>query len=713
MSSLVHKNQQVIVIEAPVTASSLTTSSLFVDRDLFINTYNNVELTTFAENALKLSKGVIKIDSIIMERFDAANMQINSFEGRPLDAMVSKFQQEFDAGTVREKILTVKGDVTFSKNIFVERINSDTIVNEFLSSLAIKNDQEFLKIGGRKSFKAPVEVKHLLVEKLNSNSAYRLFNQSLSRGIKQTVRVPITVRSLQVDSLHTNGINDHYWNAFVSKRNLGLPLFTNLHLDELIVDDLNTNFAVHDLNSLIQSVLFPKRFNWDYINVTKETSALLSPSSQLYQLFAFGVDKHSPQDIFGKVNVVNTPNFYMKTVLKPTMDMNTRTMAINLHQLIEDSVKNYAAHPEKIYGSKTILRGNRVDANNLKIDAKCSFFSNDINGVNIMQLNRTFYRGGNLTGSKQFDYLHVDEFKVKNGRINGISPRQIITTSSKLERAYFEKLEVKELYTYSVNGYSFQYFLENRLRRFGNEQFVTSPIVMKSAHFEVDSFIPYINDVHIESCVFKKSDQSQSIDPHVIVAGKVTFIGPANIGTVNGEDFRRHLDDSISRHHSFSCNKLSLKDVELRNGLNITGIINNRDIKELLESDAHSPKLVDLMSLISNIQKQETIIDSRRRRKDSKKRMMYLDTDDNINSQYRMLKSQDDSDETICSGSEIDFEPHARGLVVSRRSNLIFEMPSMKAEVTLPCSQSKLEVRWKYEKELGNFNQTFADYSEG
>jgi hypothetical protein len=461
---------------------------------------------------------------------------------------------------------------------------------------------------------------------------------------------------------------------------------------------------------MIQALLFPKRIYWSYINVTKETTAALSPSSELHQLFAFGVDKNSPQTIYAKVNVL-TPKFYIKSAIKTTLDMNTRTMAINLHQLIHDSVKNYAPQAERIYGPKTILRGTRFDANNLFIDTKCSFVSNDINGIDIMHLNRTLFRGGNLTGSKVFNYLHVDEFKIK-GSVNGIYPKDIITINSKIFEANFEKLDVKELHTYSVNRYSFKYFLENRIRKHGKEQIVTTPFMIKSAHFEEDTVIPYINDVPLDACVFKKSDQLQDIQHHVIVNGKVNFIGPVHIAAVNGEDFRRHLDDSVSRHQPFACNKLTLNDVELKNGLKITGIINNREIKELLESDAHSPKLTDLMSLISNIQKQENVIDSQRSLKESKPRMMYLDTDDNINSEYKLLRSQDEKNETICSGSEIDFAPHARGFVVTKRTNLIFEMKSVKAEVVMPCSINKLEVRWSY-NQVEIFNQTFAEYSKG
>lgn len=709
-SSLIHKNMQTIVMEAPVVVNSLSATSIFIDRQMQVKNYNNVELSKLAENILRLSQGLLKVQSMIIDRFEALNLQVDNFEGIPLDAMVTKLQQEFDNGATRERVLTIHGDVIFNKNVFVERLNSDTIINEFFSNLALKNLPEVLKIGGRKIFQHYVETKHLQTDNINKKSANRLLNLSLSRGVKQTIKESVTIKNLNVDKLHTNYINDHPWTALVSKKNLHLPLIANLHLNQLIVKDLNTDFAVHDFNSMIQSILFPKRVHWSYINATKETMAVLSPSSELYQLFSFGVDKHTPQDIFSRVHIVNG-NLYIKSAVKELLHMNTRLMDIDLYKLIYDSVQNYAPHAAIIKGPMRIPVGNRIDANNLFIDKRSSFICEDINGINIKNLNNTFFRGGNLTGIKQFNYIHVDEFTVK-GRINGIYARNLITIHSKLLEANFQKLEVKELYTYSINQHSFQYFLENRLRKYGKEQFFSGMLQIGAIHFDNNMFVPYINDVPIDACIYRKSYGVQDMRPHLIVNGKITFIGPVNIVNLNGVDFRRQLDDSVSRHQDFSCEKITLNDVELKNGLKISGIINNRDISELLESGAHSPKLVDLMALIANIQKQDSVIESRKGSKYTRLRMMYLDTDDHINTQYKMLRSHEDSDESNCSSSDIDFEPHAKGFLVSKRNNLMFEMSSIKAEVVLPCSFYKLEVKWKYANG-DQFNQTFGDYSKG
>lgn len=248
-----------------------------------------------------------------------------------------------------------------------------------------------------------------------------------------------------MSSLHTNSLNDISWKSFVSKKKLDRPLFINLQLNELILNDVTTNFASFDLNMLIQSVKFPKRSNWNYLDVEKETFAVLDDFSPLQQLFAFGVDKFSPKDILGNVNL-NTPKFYMKTVIKSNMDIITRTTNVNLNQLIQDSVKNYQRHPELIFGKKTILLGSRLDAANLFIDKKCSFYSTFVNGINITELNHSFFRGSTpeslLYAKKSFDKLFVDEFVIQGELVNGIYLNEIVTSHSKLASISFANLVV-------------------------------------------------------------------------------------------------------------------------------------------------------------------------------------------------------------------------------------------------------------------------------
>lgn len=224
---------------------------------------------------------------------------------------------------------------------------------------------------------------------------------------------------------------------------------------------------------------------------------------------------------------------------------------------------------------------------------------------------------------------------------------------------------------------------------------------MKSAHFDDDAIISLINDVDLNSCVFSVSDQLQDFVPHLIIAGKATFIGPVTISSINDEDFRGFIDNTVSRHKDFSASSLHLHEVELKNGLKISRIINDREIEELLDSGIHSPKLQDLMALISNVKKQEMTVDAR---KLSSSRMMYLDTDNDIRIQYKMVGSS--IEESCESTDEIDFEAHGRGFLVSRRRNVSFELPSIKVEISQICNESRTELRWNYANEEVKFDQS-------
>lgn len=440
LNSLIHKNHQIIVLEAPISVDNLQATNVIIDKDLSINTYNNVDLNKLSSGAIKTSQGIV-IDSIILDDFTAVNMTVETFEGKSFENMLTKFEKEFS--TQQMRTLSINGDLRITSNVFIQQLNGETIVNELLSSLALLNDdKEVLIIGGMKSFKSDVKVYNLNAKKLNSHSANRLLHRSLSRGDKQTIRENLFVRNLAVDSLHTNGINEHHWNVFVSKKKLKNPLFVNLHLEELTVHDLMTNFTSFDLNLLIQSAKFPKRSNWNYVDVEKETSAILREDSPLYQLFTFAVDRISPQIIFGNVNI-NTPRFYIKSIIKPDMMVISRTTPVNLYELIHDSVKSYHQHSQKIHGVKTILQGTRLDAVNLFIGGKSSFYTTFVNGIDVKEFNRTIYRGGPLYSYKSFDNLEVGDFEV-DGTVNGIYKQEIVTFHhTNLNRVLFDQLEVR------------------------------------------------------------------------------------------------------------------------------------------------------------------------------------------------------------------------------------------------------------------------------
>lgn len=248
------------------------------------------------------------------------------------------------------------------------------------------------------------------------------------------------------------------------------------------------------------------------------------------------------------------------------------------------------------------------------------------------------------------------------------------------------------------------FFLEFRLKKVSEfEQIVNTTLAIKSIHFDDDVIIPLINDVEIDSCVYSVSDQHQEINPNVIINGKVTFIGPVHISSINDQDFRTNVDNSISRNQGFSTRLLRLQQVELKNGLKISHLINNREIQELLNSGAHSPKLQDLMELISNVKRQEMTVDARSLAKSPKARMLYLDTDRDVDVRYKLMRNEERSSEESC-GDGIDLIPHPRGLIISQRNNLTFDLTSTQIQAIKLCNDDKLVLKWHVNEQ--HYNQT-------
>lgn len=338
-----------------------------------------------------------------------------------------------------------------------------------------------------------------------------------------------------------------------------------------------------------------------------------------------------------------------------------------------------------------------------------------------MDLNKTICRRGeSLNSHKRFANLEVDELYMQSGLLNGValpSIFQITQDNVRLPELNFDYLEVNNLRTFSFNTYSLLMFLETRLRKFGlKSQSIKSYLTINSVQFDNDTIIMAINNVMLDDAVYLKSDQLQIIDGHKIVTGSVKIKGPAHIGIINNVDIVDFHRNTVDIYQDYRSNvPLKLSQVELKNGMHITKNINDRNIDELLSSNAHSPKLNDLMTLIANVTKQIIDIDHEKLSKRKKKRMLYIDVDENIDFQFKTPRSNGDGNE--CSvRNEIDFKPYSKGVIITQRSDLEMsvDLPSVKFRLNpnFECdgsdvSSQSIDLWWNYPNDKERAENTF------
>ncbi|XP_070500855.1 uncharacterized protein fs(1)M3 [Chironomus tepperi] len=716
--TLVHKHLQLILFEAPKVVENLNVNNLIVDSSISITNYNNVNLPKFLNDAIRIDMPIL-LDSLNMKSFTAYNLTVVDLEQHNLNAMIRNLVEELDFNKESNKAkrsIRIHGDATFNANIFIDLLNTKMDFNEFVNLLAL-NVPEPQEIGGKKIFQKGLIVDNLDSKSINEFSTDRLLHSSLCRGDKQTIQGQIFVKNLRVNELHTNKLNEILWNQLIDKEKLNLPLRINIDLDEIETEDLYTNSHSSDFNEMLRIIKFPQRRSWNSITTLKGSDILFGTDTYLDTLINDGVVKSAPQEILEQVEIENP--FYMRNVKKRDYFITTRTKTIDIKFLNEDSVKDNSPN-EIIRGRKTVINGYRFDANNLIIGHQCNFYSTYINNVNVMELNKTICRRGeSLNSHKRFANLEVDELYMQSGLLNGValpSIFQITHDNIRLPELNFDYLEVNNLKTFSFNTYSLLLFLESRLRKYGSKsQSIKSYLTINSVQFDNDTSIMAINNVNLDDAVYLKSDQLQIIDGHKIVTGSVIIKGPAHIGTINNVDIVEFHRNTVDIYQDYRSNvPLKLSQVELKNGMHITKNINDRNIDELLSSNAHSPKLNDLMTLIANVTKQITDIDHEKSSKRKKKRMLYIDVDENIDFQFKTPRSNDGNECSV--RNEIDFKPYSKGVIITQRSELEMsvDLPSVKFKLNpnFECdgsdvSSRKLDLWWNYPNDKERSENTF------
>lgn len=714
-SELTHLKQKSFVFTAPKTVKKLQVKHLNVEAELDVRSYNNIQAQSIANEFIRIDKP-INLDSLKVKTFDTVNLKTEFFEDHQFNEFIENLDKEFQLLDNRPnrapRNVRVFGNVDFQRNIFLTTFNQKILFNEFVNMLAMKDDAA-QAIGGKKTFQQNVIVKdHLTARLLNGFPVERLLHKSLVRGEPQTIVGNFFAKKIRTKLLQAKALNNITWNQFVDKTKLHLPLKVNLNVAELKVENMFSGSSSFDVRKMMELIEFPKRMKWDYVTVEKHVDLPVQTSSYLDRLIMLSVyKKGAPQVISGNVEV-NSNQLYIKQLSKYDGVIVAKSVPVVMQQLLADSLKDQSSVVQTISGIKTFLAP--FYAKSVQIGSQAYYKSNEINTINIVDLNRTIIRPTNVIATeKAFSKLHAEQIELK-GRINGIQVESVIYAINNeivLPRLNIRHLQVKDLSTFMFNQYSLLNFLENRMRKFyGPEQEVKGFLTFASLDLQNDTILSSINNVLIDDAVFLQSDQLQDIVGPKIVAGKIKLIGPAIITNLNGKDFNDFVKNSVSRHQNHVVEKMELSTIDAKAGLVAKHSINGHRIEELLSSAAHSPKLIDLKALISQLQHQlKELNNEKKLRAVNSKRLLYIDYDPNI----RISPEGERSVNSRCADNVVMPLKYNSIVVREKRDmEMVVEVPSMTITVSpsLQCrnnfvTSKHLEVGWAYKN--GN-NDTYA-----
>ena len=711
VKDFVHNGQQQMIIAAGKNIKELELEHLHVDGRIVMDNYTNVNIKQFINDAVRIDRP-IEFDTLKVQTFDAANLITEFFEGHQfnefIESLNKQFQVNVDGSTRAKRNVRISGNVEFQSDVLIDAINGARF-DDLLNLFVFKNEVAH-GIGGKKSFQQNVILTNLEAKLINQFPVDRLLYQSLARGERQTIAGEFFVKNLKTKSLRATTLNNITWNQFIDKTMLHLPLKINLNVHELITRNLESGSSSYDLNKMIEIVQYPKRKKWNTIAAYGANLPLLK-SSYLDRIIQFGVFKSGPQQVITGQVQFNSNKVYMKSLIKPDGIVTAKLNPVNLHFLYSDSVKNETKTTQIIKGIKTFLTP--IYVRDVKIGPSAHFDAKEINDVNIADLNQTMVRLTDvIVKEKKFLRLHVEDVEIR-GKINGIAFDSLIFVLNdlvQLPKLNINQLELLDLKTFTFYDYAVSYFLQNRMRKFyGPDQEVSSLITFTSLNLLNDTILSSINQVAIDDIVFSKSDQLQEVLGHKSVVGNITLIGPSIIRNINDYDFKDFISNSVVRYKNHMKETMDVSSIDLKKGLVVKHSINGHRIAELLTSDAHIPKLSDLMSLMEQVQNQIKELNAVEKAKNIKaKRVLYIDYVPDIHISY------DGARENIkrCSDKIIESAGHNNVIVRDKSdSEMMIDVPSATITVkpNLLCREGEvtskeLSLWWTYKDCT---NQTF------
>lgn len=712
VNRLVQAKQRLVVFQATKNAKALDLVQSEVKDALKVETFNNVKLQNYSNTAARIDHP-IEISSLRLESFDASNLETEFFEDHQFNEFIENLEKQFQLdqdGTAKAKRnVVIVGNVEFKSNTFVATINEKIKLNDFLSMLALRNEAS-QSVGGIKTFQS-ISTRNLKSKLFNAFPVDRLLHQSLSKREMQKISGELFVTNLKAKHLKTKVLNGLTLNQFIDKTKLDHPLKINLNVNEIEVKNLESRSSRHDIIKMIEHVQFPTRKTWKNVLVSDEAEIPLQKDSFLHRIWHLAVVKTGAVQLIVGTVQVNTNRVYFKNLIKTDHLITAQSNPVNIHFLDQDSLKNKTEGSQTISGIKTLLAPSYVSS--FKFGPMSYFNSKEINNVNILSLNQSIVRPTSmLRKMKKFSRLQAKDVKV-NGRLAGLSPDTIVFVTSnavQLPELKINQLEVLAMKTFTFYDYSFLHFLQNRMRKSGgSEQEVNGLLTFASLSLLNDTILTSINRVSINDAVFSESDQLQDIQGHKSIAGDIILIGPTTIETINGVDFTDFIEKSVVRNKNQIFEVMEVGSTELKKGMTAKYSISGHRIEELLKSDAHIPKLFDLVSLITKVQNQIKSYESSERVKLSKeKRMLYIDYNPDVSFSFDAPR-----DNRSCTDSVIEAFGYNNIKVREKRgSEMIVDVPSASITVmpNLQCHQQsvtskELMVWWTFKdgSNLTNF----------
>lgn len=554
----------------------VTSESLRVDR------LNEYDLLGGMQNMAKINEAATLDEVVFASNVGTASLTVELVDQTPFRQVLTQLEavagDKGTLGTVR-----VAGDVSFAGSLSVRVLNGVEL--DAYLALVVSKENPGPLVTGSKRFLNDVRVGQLDLLRLNEWNLAELIDNALHKNRTQTITAQWHIGKLQSQKLLAPSINNIPTDQLVDTSLENIEIESDMTFKALeVIGNINSVQSNCDLSAAMSSIQngFHKT-QWRFIEIdgqaTWPTTDLTTP---INHLFAFAVTNSVNQIITGDITFGSAIN------INSMVTTNTIN-GLDLTQLSKDALVGSSVQFQSISGEK-VFRNCLVTG---PILAHADLSVPIINNCNIVAINQSLFRANIdrvITGTKVFRvspsiyHLHTD-----SAAISGVLTTDIVTITSK---AAIPKITfVNDIYiasnliiTETLNAMPFTFFLEKRLRQFGELQEVRGDLTFEHIIIQGNaSRLVTINNIPIEDVVLQTSEEDQMVSGRKRMLGTLSLDGPVAVTKVNGVDLVSKFLNTVWLDDNATLSRLTVfNNISLQKGMVVHEALNGADVMSVM-----------------------------------------------------------------------------------------------------------------------------------
>lgn len=548
-------------------------------RNIDVLALNEHNLFDFGRNYLKVNEPLVFDEILFTSSVHASGISAQTIDQTSVPDLIRMIEQSVGLnGSLQE--IRIIGNVHFAADLFVTTINGIHL-DEYLNKMI--TTQQGGHIVGKISFADDISVKRLHTRYLQNVDVIEWFVNSLQVQPDQTITGEWSFESVHADTLRASTINDISTNQLIDVTSSDIHIKSDFTAQSIRIDGSLYGQTQCPITNIFQAIKDlpsgPAANNWKSITVHGNAMWLDDPTASITALLSYAMTNNSDQLISGAVDMIRSITVDQLWCKQPIN-------GIDLRNIYTDGLTSTGEF-QMITGAKQFSNGLIINNVITEHDVQVPI----INNVDVVQLNGTLFRLGDqniVSGKKIFAVQPLIGQLWTKQTINGVAANDIVHVNSVIllpPVSFHHRVVIDRNldFTDTVNKFSFDFFLKNRVRKDGRLQEIHNVITFKNLVCNGAVLVPSINGIDPENILVRDSNEMQEIIGEKQIRGNLILAGPAGISTVNRRPLTGAFMNSLALDRDENIRRFEVfARVTLAKGMHIEGKFNDVGIQAVL-----------------------------------------------------------------------------------------------------------------------------------